>query len=48
MASMTGPNVVTYSRERPGMSAFVLEDCVVYHTDCSYSRGVDALCGNYQ
>ena len=26
MASMTRPDVVTYSRERPGMSAFVLED----------------------
>jgi hypothetical protein len=26
MASMTGTDVVTYSRERPGMSAFVLEE----------------------
>ncbi len=43
MASMTGTDLVTYSRERPGMSAFVLEDGVVYHTYSSYSRGVDAL-----
>ena len=29
--------------EGPGMSAFVLEDGVVYHTYSAYSRGVDAL-----
>jgi hypothetical protein len=45
MASMTGTDVVTYSLERPGMSAFVLEDGVVYHTYSSCSRGVDALWG---
>lgn len=32
MASMTRNDVVTYSRERHGMSAFVLEDGFVYHT----------------
>src|ERR1700720_1324801 len=31
MAAMTGTDVATYTRERPGMSAFVLEDGVVYH-----------------
>src|ERR687887_2666962 len=31
-AAMTGTDVATYTRERPGMSAFVLEDGVVYHT----------------
>src|SRR5207247_10890986 len=30
-AAMTGTDVATYTRERPGMSAFVLEDGVVYH-----------------
>jgi len=45
MASMTRTDVVTYSRERPGMSAFVLEDGVVYHTYSSYSHGADALWG---
>jgi len=30
------------------MSAFVLEDVVVYHTYSTYSRGVDASCGMYQ
>jgi predicted dithiol-disulfide oxidoreductase (DUF899 family) len=34
--------------ELPGMSAFVLEDGVVYHTYSAYSRGVDALWGFYQ
>src|ERR671930_522838 len=29
-AAMTGTDVATYTRERPGMSAFVLEDGVVY------------------
>jgi predicted dithiol-disulfide oxidoreductase (DUF899 family) len=32
VAAMTGTDVPTYIRERPGMSAFVLEDGVVYHT----------------
>jgi hypothetical protein len=27
---MTGTDAATYSRERPGMSAFVLEDDVVF------------------
>src|SRR5229473_4013167 len=31
-AAMTGTDAATYTRERPGMSAFVLEDGVVYHT----------------
>jgi predicted dithiol-disulfide oxidoreductase (DUF899 family) len=30
------------------MSAFVLEDGVVYHTYSTYGRGVDALWGMYQ
>jgi Bacterial protein of unknown function (DUF899) len=29
---MTGTDVVTYSRERPGMRAFVLEENIGYHT----------------
>src|SRR5207249_1950762 len=31
-AAMTGTDVATYTRERPGMSAFVLEDGVVHHS----------------
>ena len=47
-AVMTGTDVATYSRERPGVSAFTLEDGTVYHTYSAYSRGVDGLWGMYQ
>jgi hypothetical protein len=45
---MTGTDAATYTRERPGMSAFVLEDGVVYHTNSTYARGLDGLWGMYQ
>jgi len=48
IAATTETDVATYTRERPGMSAFVLEDGVVYHTYSSYSRGLDGLWGMYQ
>jgi predicted dithiol-disulfide oxidoreductase (DUF899 family) len=48
MAAMTGTDVATYTRERPGMSAFVLEDGVIYHTYSTYARGLDGLWGMYQ
>jgi predicted dithiol-disulfide oxidoreductase (DUF899 family) len=44
----TGVDVPTYIRERPGMSAFVLEGGVVYHTYSTYARGLDGLWGMYQ
>jgi predicted dithiol-disulfide oxidoreductase (DUF899 family) len=47
-AVMTGTDVATYTRERPGMSAFVLEDGIVYHTYSTYARGLDGLWGMYQ
>src|SRR5262245_56637960 len=47
-ATMSGTDPATYERERPGMSAFVLEDGVVYHTYSAYARGLDALWGMYQ
>src|SRR5258707_3182206 len=47
-AAVTGTDVATYTRERPGMSAFVLEDGVVYHTYSTYARGLDGLWGMYQ
>jgi predicted dithiol-disulfide oxidoreductase (DUF899 family) len=34
--------------ERPGMSAFALEDGAVYHTYSTYARGLDVLWGMYQ
>ena len=48
LAETTGTDVPTYTRERPGVSAFVLQDGVVYHTYSSYARGVDGLWGMYQ
>ena len=48
MAAMTGTDVPTYTRERPGMSAFVLDDGVVYHTYSTYARGLDGLWAMYQ
>jgi predicted dithiol-disulfide oxidoreductase (DUF899 family) len=47
-AAMTGTDMATYTRERPGMSAFVLDDGVVYHTYSTYARGLDGLWGMYQ
>jgi predicted dithiol-disulfide oxidoreductase (DUF899 family) len=47
-AAMTGTDVATYTRERPGMSAFVLKDGVVYHSYSTYARGLDILWGAYQ
>jgi predicted dithiol-disulfide oxidoreductase (DUF899 family) len=47
-AAMTGTDPATYTRERPGASAFVLEDGVVYHTYSAYARGLDGLWGMYQ
>ena len=47
-AGMTGTDKATYTRERPGMSAFALEDGVVYHTYSTYARGLDGLWGMYQ
>src|SRR6478735_6412855 len=48
MAAACGVDVPTYVREAPGMSAFALEDGVVFHTYSTYARGVDGLWGMYQ
>jgi len=47
-ADMCGTDAPTYTRDRPGMSAFVLEDGVIYHTYSTYARGLDGLWGAYQ
>jgi predicted dithiol-disulfide oxidoreductase (DUF899 family) len=47
-AAMAGTDVATYTREGPGMSAFALEDGVVYHAYSAYARGLDGLWGMYQ
>jgi predicted dithiol-disulfide oxidoreductase (DUF899 family) len=48
IAAGVGTDWLTYTREGPGMSAFALEDGVVYHTYSTYARGLDALWGMYQ
>jgi predicted dithiol-disulfide oxidoreductase (DUF899 family) len=47
-AAMAGTDVAGYVRERPGMSAFALEDGVVYHAYSTYARGLDVLWGMFQ
>ena len=47
-AAMCGTDTATYHRDRPGLSAFALEDGVVYHTYSAYQRGVDGIWGMYQ
>lgn len=48
VASMVGVDAATCVRDRPGVSAFVLEDDVVYHTYSTYARGLDGLWSMYQ
>ncbi len=47
MAAMSGTDASTFTREMPGMSAFALEDGVVYHVYSTYARGLDGLWGMY-
>ena len=47
-ATMCGTDAPTYALDRPGLSAFVHEDGVVYHTYSTYARGLDGLWGMYQ
>jgi predicted dithiol-disulfide oxidoreductase (DUF899 family) len=46
-AATCGTDAPTYSRDRPGLSAFAREDGVIYHTYSTYSRGVDGIWGVY-
>jgi len=48
IASGCGTDWPTYMREQPGVSAFVLDEGVVYHTYSAYARGLDGLWGMYQ
>ena len=47
-ARMSGTDKATFTRERPGMSAFVRKDGAIYHTYSTYARGLDGLWGMYQ
>jgi predicted dithiol-disulfide oxidoreductase (DUF899 family) len=48
IAAGVGTDVPTYVRDRPGLSAFVRDDGVIYHTYSTYARGMDAIWGAYQ
>jgi predicted dithiol-disulfide oxidoreductase (DUF899 family) len=47
-AATCGTDAPTYSRDRPGLSTFVFEEGVVYHTYSTYARGLDGLWNMYQ
>jgi predicted dithiol-disulfide oxidoreductase (DUF899 family) len=47
-AASCGTDGRTFMRDRPGMSAFVMEEGVVYHAYSTYARGLDGLWGSYQ
>jgi predicted dithiol-disulfide oxidoreductase (DUF899 family) len=47
IAASVGTDWATYTQEGPGVSAFALEDGVVYHTYSAYARGLDVLWGMY-
>jgi predicted dithiol-disulfide oxidoreductase (DUF899 family) len=46
-AGMTGTDLSTYLREREGLSAFTLQDGVIYHSYSAYARGVDGIWSMY-
>jgi len=48
LSRMSGVDPQTYARERPGLSAFALDDGTVYHTYSTYTRGIDDLWGMYK
>ncbi|HEU4979177.1 MAG TPA: DUF899 domain-containing protein [Solirubrobacteraceae bacterium] len=47
-AATAGTDAATFTRERPGMSAFARDEDAVYHTYSAYARGLDGLWGMYQ
>ncbi|CAI8801991.1 DUF899 domain-containing protein [Pseudomonas sp. IT-P4] len=47
-AATCGTDAPTYTRDRPGLSTFVLEDGEIYHTYSTYARGLDGLWSMYQ
>jgi predicted dithiol-disulfide oxidoreductase (DUF899 family) len=47
-AKSCGTDAPTYSRDRPGLSAFIREGDAIYHTYSTYARGLDGLWGAYQ
>ncbi|OWJ67926.1 DUF899 domain-containing protein [Inquilinus limosus] len=48
LATACGTDAPAYNRDRPGMSAFALQDGAVHHTYSAYARGLDSLWAVYQ
>jgi predicted dithiol-disulfide oxidoreductase (DUF899 family) len=48
IAASCGTDPAAFSRDRPGLSAFALEDGAVFHTYSTFARGLDGLWGMYQ
>jgi len=48
IAASAGTDWATFTQQAPGMSAFALEDGIVYHTYSAYARGLDSLWAVYQ
>jgi len=47
-AAACGTDVASFTRDRPGLSSFALQDGAVHYCYSTYARGVDALWGMYQ
>ncbi len=47
-AQACGVDRQTFVRDRPGLSAFAMQDGAVHHTYSTYARGLDGLWGMYQ
>jgi len=48
IAATAGTDAATFMRQKPGMSGFVCEDGIIYHTYSTYGRGLGGLWGMYQ
>ncbi|MGE0723081.1 MAG: DUF899 domain-containing protein, partial [Alphaproteobacteria bacterium] len=48
LAAASGTDVAGYGRDRPGLSAFALQDGTVHHCYSTFARGLDPLWNTYQ
>jgi predicted dithiol-disulfide oxidoreductase (DUF899 family) len=47
-AARCGTDAASFTRDRPGLSAFARQDGAIYHTYSTYARGLDGVWGMYQ
>jgi predicted dithiol-disulfide oxidoreductase (DUF899 family) len=48
IAAAAGTDWATFTKEAPGMGAFIMDDGIIYHTYSCYARGLDGLWNIYQ